>query len=204
MTDYATVIDCIAGNFARRSTGWPMMPPAAGNLLMEYVEKTEGDYIEIGSAFGGSAIMAGLAMGDRPGTVFCIDPFMGTNEFVVDARLIAFWANIKEHGLEQRVIAYKQVHPPFPISIHFHKFSVGLIDGDHHKLAPMRDFLALGMKVTDYLLFDNTEKHPVSEAVILASRRGWETDRVVDYISYDDGEHRQITGMRKCIPSPSS
>ncbi|GAF92084.1 unnamed protein product [marine sediment metagenome] len=196
MTDYTTIIDCIAGDFARRVTGWPMMPSAAGNLLMEYVEKTEGDYIEIGSAFGGSAIMAGLAMGDRPGTVFCIDPFMGTNEFELDMRLTVFWSNIQNWGIKQRVIAFRHVHPPFPVSIHFHKFSVGLIDGDHHQLAPFRDFIALNDRVTDYLLFDNTEKDAVSETITVASSRGWEIDKVVDYISYDDGE-RQITGMKK-------
>ena len=197
MTDYTTVIDCIAGSLARCLTGWPMMPPGCGNLLMEYVEKTEGDYIEIGSAFGGSAIMAALAMGDRPGTVFCIDPCLGTNEFMLDAKLVAFWHNMVEHDIEQRIIAFKQVHPPFPIPIHFHKFSVGLIDGDHREDAPTRDFVALGARVTDYLLFDNTEKAPVSKAVTMASGMGWEIDRVVDYASYDDGESRQITGMKK-------
>ena len=197
MIDYATVIDSIAGEFARSLTGWPMMPTACGNLLMEYVEKTTGDYIEIGSAFGGSAIMAALAMGDRPGTVFCIDPFLGTNEFMLDEKLVAFWYNMVEYDVHQRIIAFKQVHPPFPIPIHFHKFSVGLIDGDHLRNAPTRDFIALGARVTDYLLFDNTEKSPVSDAVTTATSMGWEIDRVVDYVSYDDEEHRQITGMKK-------
>ena len=157
----------------------------AAVLLMECVANTDGDYIEIGSAFGGSAIMAATAMGERAGTVYCIDDFLGVNRLEsIDVVYQSFWNNIIHYDLQQRVVAFNQSHPPFPTPIHFHKFSVGLIDGDHLGEGPLKDFLGLDSRVTDYLLFDNAGQDPI-EATIQAAIKGgdWEEHKTVEYTS---------------------
>ena len=117
--------------------GRAMLAADAGALLMDCVAKSTGDYIEIGSGVGGSALMAAMAMekADKSGTVYCIDPFSGaTNLDGRDGMLHAFWKNVLNLGLEQRIIVFRQHHPPFPEALYYHKFSVGLIDGDQPAL----------------------------------------------------------------------
>jgi len=165
--------------------GRPMMGATGAALLMECVAETDGDYIEIGSAFGGSAIFAATAMGDRPGMVFCIDNFLAVNELDrTDVVFLSFWEAMYHFGVQQRVIAFNQSHPPFPTAIHHHKFSVGLVDGNHLGVAPMLDFMGLDSRVTDYILFDNAELSAVSEAVKSAIDGGdWKKHKSITYIS---------------------
>jgi len=160
-----------------------MLGLEAAELLMECVANTDGDYIEIGAAFGGSAILAAKAMSERPGTVYCIDNFLGVNMLEsMDAVWVAFWRNIISHGVEQRVVAFNQSHPPFPDPIHFHEFSVGLIDGDHLGEGPLKDFLSLDSRVTDYLLFDNSDQEPIEITVQAAIKGGdWEEYKTIEY-----------------------
>jgi len=173
--------------------GRPMLGIEPATLLMECVAETTGDYIEIGSAVGGSAIMASMAMKkvNRSGYIFCIDPFGGSNELEgTDIRYQAFWLNILHYKLQQRVIAFKQMHPPWPLSMHFHQFSVGLIDGDHNGDGPGRDAAALDNRVLNYLLFDNAENKYVSDTV----------DRLLDagkWEEYKSAEYASLIG-KKC------
>lgn len=162
-----------------------MLGLEAAVLLMQCVANTDGDYIEIGSAFGGSAIMAATAMGERPGTVYCIDNFLGVNRPEgIDAVYQSFWENIIHYDLQQRVVAFNQSHPPFPEPIHFHRFSVGLIDGDHLGEGHLKDFLGLDSRVTDYLLFDNANQGPIEITIRAAIKGGdWEEHKTVEYSS---------------------
>ena len=163
-----------------------MLGIEAGTLLMECVNKSSGDYIEIGSAVGGSAIMAGVAMSGRTGNIFCIDPFGGNSELDgPDVVLQSFWDNIIQCGLQQRVIAFKQYNPPFPMPIWYHTFSIGLIDGCHDAGAPLADFKQLDRRVTRYLLFDNAEKKAVLNAINKATQdnNNWEEYKSVEYES---------------------
>lgn len=167
-------------------TNRAMLGIEAGAILMECVNKSSGNYIEIGSAVGGSAIMAGIAMSNRAGNVFCIDPFGGNNELDgPDVVLQQFWFNIVQAGLQQRVIAFKQYHPPFPLPIWYHTFSVGLVDGCHVAGAPLVDFKQLDKRVTKYLLFDNVEKKDVLDAVNKATQEdsNWEEYKSIEYES---------------------
>jgi hypothetical protein len=165
--------------------GRPMLGPKGAAALMECVAKTDGDYIEIGSAFGGSAVMAATGMERRPGNVFCIDSFLALNGLEkVDAVLHLFWESIYQYGFQQRVIAFPHAHPPFPAALHHHKFSVGLIDGNHLGQAPMIDFMALDSRVTDYLLFDNAEQPGVKGTIEAAVKGGnWWKHKTVEYVS---------------------
>lgn len=168
--------------------GRAMLGADAAALLMECVAETDGDYIEIGSATGGSAIMAGVAMNHvpRPGNIFCIDMFAGNNELQgPDIYLQSFWMNILKFSLQQRTVAFKQHHPPFPVSIWYRAFSVGLIDGCHIGEAPLMDFKVLDERVTNYLLFDNVESEAVSAAVDKATQDNgnWEEYKSIEYVS---------------------
>ena len=165
--------------------GRPMLGAKGGAMLMKYVAETSGDYIEIGSAFGGSAVMAGTAMGERAGNIYCIDNFISLNELDrIDVVLHSFWNVIYSFGLQQRVIAFNQSHPPFPTAIHHHKFSVGFIDGNHLGISPMVDFMGLDSRVTDYLLFDNAEQYGVKEAIASAIKGGnWKRHKSLTYTS---------------------
>ena len=175
----------IIEEFSKGYQGRVMLGVEAAALLMDCVARTDGDYIEIGSAFGGSAIMAALAMGERAGTVYCIDNFLGVNRLEsIDVVYEGFWKNIIRFGVQQRIVAFNQSHPPFPEPIHFHKFSVGLIDGDHLGEGPLKDFLGLDSRVTEYLLFDNAELEPVSATINAAIGAGdWIEYKVVEYKS---------------------
>ena len=181
----------IIAEFNKGYQGRVMLGAEAAGLLMDCVARTDGDYIEIGSAFGGSAIMAGMAMGDGPGTVYCIDNFLGVNRLEsIDAVYNGFWENVIRFELQQRIVAFNQSHPPFPEPIHFHKFSVGLIDGDHLGEGPLKDFLGLDSRVTDYLLFDNAELEPVSATINAAISAG-------DWIEYKAVEYKSTIGDEK-------
>ena len=184
--------------------GRAMFAPEAGAALMERVYKTTGDYIEIGSWYGGSAVMAATAMeeANRPGLVVCIDPFGIVNILEgPDKRLQQFWENMLYFGVEQRVLAYRQFHPPYPESLHLHRFSVGLIDGNHNDAGPISDFRALNQRVTDYLLFDNAEQDAVKRTIEIALAdadeeeikhlHNWEEDERIIYSS--DHENKEVT-----------
>jgi hypothetical protein len=103
------------------------------------------------------------------------------------------------YGLEQRVVAFCQHNPPFPIALHHHLFSVGLIDGSHDGDAPLKDFIELDSRVTDYLLFDNVERESVENAVQGALWGGnWEESITIEYESgVKDGKMVQFTILRR-------
>ena len=102
------------------------------------------DYVEIGSMWGASAIVAGYAV---TGEVHCIDPFGGRAqpEHVAD--------NWEQHHDIERLTIYKQKNPPFPVVIQARKFDVGLIDGDHNVEAVWADWLTLKDRINHVILF---------------------------------------------------
>ena len=179
--------DILSGWPVELGPGRPMLGLEAAELLMECVANTTGDYCETGSAYGGSAVMAGMAMEavGRPGQVFCIDPFNKKSELEGDdAKLNQFWATIIHYDLHQRVIAFKQYNPPFPLAIFPRMFSVSLIDGSHYGDGPADDFNELSKRTTDYLLLDNAEISEVSYVIGEAIEKGgWELHKETEYES---------------------
>jgi predicted O-methyltransferase YrrM len=182
----------------------PMLGLDAAEFLMECVANTEGDYIEIGSASGGSALMAAMAMGDRAGTVYCIEPFIGMNPLEgVDPMYKAFWENMLHYEIEQRIILFKQYTPPFPSPLHFHRFSVGLIDGNHMGDWPVKDFMELDSRVTDVLLFDNAELEGVAKAISVAVHHDWQEYKTIEYdsvMSKKAGKTNTLVALIRRVP----
>lgn len=182
----------------------------AAKLLIEIIAKTSGDYVEIGSFVGGSAILAAgaMEMAGRPGIVFCVDPFT-RGETELDTLVLpqwvpsqhqTFWSNIIRAGHQHRVVAFKQYNPPFPEPIYFRWFSVGLIDGNHIFPGPQLDAHTLAKRITDYLLFDNAEYIDVETAIQEMLNTGeWEEYRSVEYKSGrgEEGKTNIFTVLRR-------
>ena len=137
-------------------------------------------YVEIGTLFGGSACIAGLAGCE----VFCIDPLDGyysarhNDPLRPDSRtgIVAseeiVRGNWERCGLDPEMLhIYKQLHPPWPKEIN-RGFDVGLIDGDHSDDGVMRDYLGMGPRVR-FLMFHDTNKDSVNKAWHKALRDGW-------------------------------
>jgi len=181
----------------------PMLGVDAAALLMECVAETRGDYIEIGSGTGGSAVMAALAMeyAESSGNIYCIDPFSANNKLDgVNPRLMTFWLNMYYYEIQQRAFAFPQYHPPFPEPIYFHIFDVGLIDGEHNGNGPRDDFRELNTRVNKYLLFDNAEMSSVDYAINDALSKGWEEYKVVEYASQKEGKVNKFVALRRKEP----
>jgi len=144
-------------------------------LLLEYVQKAgEGNYLEIGTLFGGSAIAVALwkqYLGQL-GHVFCIDPLdgyyrkMAPREDMLDEqsgkRVVpdVFHKNVYEFGVQNRVFLLRDysinVLPFTGIT-----FKVSYIDGHHWEDVPLRDWELVRYATSKYIIFDNyDEKHP--------------------------------------------
>jgi predicted O-methyltransferase YrrM len=161
----------ITGRFSVSSEGFI-------DFLSRYIEGTK-DYIEIGTLFGGSAIIAGL---NCSGKVCCIDPldgYYGTGK-PDDCGILPTAAIVEENwakfGLApERLEIFQHKHPPFPPSLKDKRFDVAYIDGGHKYEETMADWLALKDKVDKYIIFDNTEKEPVSRVFAEAQKsEDWE------------------------------
>ena len=148
------------------------------DLFERYIDGTE-NYIEIGTLFGGSAILAGL---NCNGKVYCIDPldgYYGTGQ-VDESGILPSCAIVEENwsrfGLDpERLEVFQHKHPPFPSSIEDKRFDVAYIDGGHAYDEVKTDWLELKDRVDKYIIFDNTEKESVSRVFIEAQEsEDWE------------------------------
>lgn len=146
-----------------------------------------GDYLEIGSLFGGTAIMASLILQDLgyAGEVYAIDPFdeyyKGTrndNGIHVGApidpitrksvTLERAQANAEKMGAKVNFIKGKATVDTLPKE---RSFSVAFIDGDHWNQGPRNDWHLVKSHVDKFIVFDNCDaNHPAVEA---ACREAW-------------------------------
>ena len=134
-------------------------------LLCKYMSEAD-DYIEIGTLYGASAILAGLHCA---GDVYCIDPldgYYGTGRMDRPTNMLPS-VEIVRNNWERfnldpdRLHIYAQCNPPFPADLVDKRWDVGYIDGDHTYSGAMHDWIALKDKVNKYILFDNVEKPDV-------------------------------------------
>ncbi len=124
----------------------------------------KGDHLEIGTLYGGTAILVALLNRklNRPGKVYCVDPLEGYYETgradplsTAPVNESTFRENIRRFGLEDRVVLIKKKSFPFPTELTGMAFSTVLIDGDHWGLAPLIDFDSVRNRTTGFVLFDD-------------------------------------------------
>jgi hypothetical protein len=125
-----------------------------------------GLYVEIGSLFGASACIAGLA----GCYVYCIDPMEGYNfrgdpdphdaHNTVPSPII-IQNNWVRQGLDiGKLHLYANYHPPWPREID-HAFDIGLIDGDHSMPHAWLDWNGMSLRVKQYLMFHDIHMRSV-------------------------------------------
>lgn len=120
-----------------------------GAFIAAVIEKAgPGDYVEIGCASGGTAILAALTkrVFDVPGKVVTIDSFEGvfsTHENAAN--------NIAGYGLERYIEIVRTSSYPWPLSPD-RKFVVGFVDGAHRGDMPYNDLVSVSGCVEKYIL----------------------------------------------------
>lgn len=133
------------------------------SILMQMVCYCEGDHLEIGSAYGGSAIVAALAMDyrKRDGKVICIDPMEGS---LAHNSTEKFWQNIKAFGVQDRIEFHQTKSHPYPLGDR--KFGTALIDGDHSTKCVTEDWQNVSNKTLSFImLHDYGQIHTVRKAI---------------------------------------
>ena len=150
-----------------------------------------GDHLEIGTLFGGSAIVAALVKqgAGLEGKVYCVDPLDGyyrdmcnykdniDPESGIPVSPEIVMQNAKRFGVEDRLAIIPKKSHPFPEELKHKRFITALIDGDHWAEMPWLDWMSVKDKVNKYVMFDNyDDKHPaVMEAAEKAAQdEEWE------------------------------
>ena len=143
--------------------GMPVMQAHDIAILSQMICYCEGDHLEIGSAFGASAIAAVLAMKfmNRDGKVVCIDPMEGD---LALSQAGMFWENVKALGMEDRIEFHQQKSQPYPLGDR--KFGSALIDGDHSTECVTEDWKNVSkVTLSHIMLHDYGQIYTVRQAV---------------------------------------
>lgn len=164
-----------------------------GTAVMAYyaAKAGSGDHLEIGTLFGGSAIVVALAkrlMG-LDGNVYCLDPLDGyyrerfghitdvvCKEHEISPDLVM--KNAKIFEVEDRIRIIQKKSLPFPDELRNHRFVSAYIDGDHWDNMPTHDWNNVKKITSKYVIFDNyDDSHPsVKKACDRALKDGWKLE----------------------------
>lgn len=128
-----------------------------------------GDYVEIGTLWGGSAMVVALMKKyfRVPGKVYCVDPLDGYHVreglFVPNEKMEApvtpetLWENASIFGVEDMIVSVPRLSFPWPEELTDNVFTVAYIDGDHVGKMPMNDWESVSPRTSRFVLFDNYE-----------------------------------------------
>jgi hypothetical protein len=147
-----------------------------------------GSHLEIGTLFGGSAILAVLVKQEFgfDGDIYCVDPlngyYIGTQwEYPVDPvtnlpiSQAIVEGNFKAFGVEDRIHITTAPSRPWPEELWRLQFSSAFIDGDHWGDMPWHDWNMASPRTNRYIVFDNYDEiHP---AVMLAANKSTATSQ---------------------------
>ncbi len=126
-------------------------PPDAG-VLAQCASNCQGDYIEIGSLYGASAIVAAL-FGN--GHVYCVDifePYSKRKDVALPSPELVL-SNAANWGAEKKITPFKHRHPPLPEELEHVRFDIAFIDGDHTAAGSLADWENIEHRVDRYVLF---------------------------------------------------
>ena len=128
----------------------------AGLLVQMVLNARHGDHVEIGSLFGGSAIVVALAKKEfrSRGGITCIDPLDGKMKDLhgVVASAESFRSNLEYFEVKDMVELIQKRSHPFPIS---GQWATGYIDGDHWNNLPLFDSRNLQTHCSYAIMFDD-------------------------------------------------
>ena len=143
-------------------------------VVLYFVAKAiSGNYLEIGTLFGGSAIPVAILkkLLKQSGLVFCIDPLNGYYrgrfgpDNTIDPHSAGFavtpetlFENIRLFGVGDKVFVMQASSTDCP-SLDTLEFSVVYIDGDHWNGVPIKDWLYIKDHATKFVIFDNCDDH---------------------------------------------
>lgn len=160
---------------------FPLTCPSTAGYLAQCVSMTPKEpYLEIGSRYGGSAVLASqFGQGD----IYCIDPMQSIHHDgpeVVDY----FWKNMDKFGIRDRVRLFQAKSDPFPLEDQLVfplqqwgddapvslRFGTTFIDGDHSYPWPGTDWRNVKDITNHFVVFDNVEMDDVYETVMQATQ----------------------------------
>ena len=143
-----------------------------GIMASYALEAGDGDHLEIGTLFGGSAIVVALLKKRHgvDGKVYCLDPLNGyyyakkgkridhISGFRVDRATLDY--NVWQFGVEDYIEVIEKHSIPFPDELKDKEFVSAYIDGDHWGNAPTIDWENVKDRVSRFVIFDNyDDKH---------------------------------------------
>jgi len=173
---YNTIQKTITGRYAM----WPQDALAWYNINYE----APGLTLEIGTAFGGSAIVARKAK-DAAGnhnTIYCIDPLYGYYGARKPDIFAGFPPNPSMVEKNFDMMGVKNIHlilastPPLPQELGWLRFGAVLIDGNHKGRGPLDDWLIVKDVVNPggFVMFHDVHYDDVQKAVDVADKeKGW-------------------------------
>lgn len=166
-----------------------MAPADAGALAQMIVMAKHADHAEIGSLFGGSAIVAALAKVEFGlcGDIYCIDPLNIRDNPMPDAisGVLAtkevIMENAEKYGVENRIHVVAKPSDPFPLE---KTFGTAYVDGDHWNDMPWTDWSNLRRRVSYMVMFDDYcygKPEVVRACIMAASDPEWLPVYVANY-----------------------
>ena len=165
------------------------------------LEAGHGDHLEIGTLFGGSAIVVALLKKWHflDGKVYCVDPLDGfyfarlgkrvdpdlPGKLRVDRAALDY--NIRQFGVEDRMEVIEKPSIPWPDELKGKQFVSAYIDGDHWGNTPTTDWENVKDNVTRFVIFDDYDKkHPsvIKACELAAEDPNWKTvwDAGITYV----------------------
>jgi len=169
---FSSIVHQAVKDVANTLGGHPRVFDLAPLYIVGTLAQIPGDYVEIGTWFGASALVTALVKkrAEVYGSITCIDLFAGPNPKYYQAYRLdhpsaaAVLDNAEKLGVELEVLV--RPSDPWPKELAGRAFTVGYIDGDHRHPHPTQDATNLSNRVTKYLVFDDFS--PNMKAVQLA------------------------------------
>jgi hypothetical protein len=170
----------IANMLDKEIDGRSTLFPHDGGILAEAVAiSRHGDHVEIGTFYGGSAILAALVkkkLGHH-GRVYCVDPLEYRNDLIKDSETNEWattekvMANARKFGVANRIILVPEYSDPWPFPPE-KTFASAYIDGDHWNGMPQKDWDNLSKCVKHAIVVDDymREKSEIVEMVLKAAQ----------------------------------
>jgi len=128
-----------------------------------------GNVLEIGTLFGGGAILIAMMMKkfNIEGKIYTLDPLDGyygkgnKDDSGIIPSVDVLKDNISKFKVEDYIVIVQEKSYPFPARLSNLNFNVVYIDGDHWGDMPKKDFISVSKLTNNYIIFDNYDKsHP--------------------------------------------